>query len=285
MKPMRSAALLVMFAACYGPTLTRGLPCSESKDCPDGESCDLSTSLCTMTPDDGGADGRVTTNLVGRWDFDEGTGTNVRDTSGVAPLIDLRINGNLDAFAWLPESGALAISGFDVVVASDAAASKIINASRMSNELTVEVWFVPADLVQTGPVRLVACGSAPDTKNFHLAQEMTTIEGRLRTTTTSLGGDTIPLFDGGALLVTMNHAVMTRDAEGRRFLYVNGADEATDLPGGDLSNWDSTHRLVFANELDAERDFRGELHLVAIYDRALTAAEVMRNFAAGPTAP
>jgi hypothetical protein len=39
--------------------------------------------------------------------------------------------------------------------------------------------------------------------------------------------------------------------------------------------------LVLANEPGGARLWLGELHLVAIYDRALTAAEVNSNFMAG----
>jgi len=50
-----------------------------------------------------------------------------------------------------------------------------------------------------------------------------------------------------------------------------------------MSNWDPNWQLALANELNnVSRAFRGEYHLVAIFNRALSAEEVMQNFNAGP---
>ena len=53
---------------------------------------------------------------------------------------------------------------------------------------------------------------------------------------------------------------------------------------GDFSTWTtaSDHRFALANEVElASRGWAGELHLVALYDRALSEAEILQNFAAG----
>ena len=55
---------------------------------------------------------------------------------------------------------------------------------------------------------------------------------------------------------------------------------AQDVPG-DLSNWEDGFRLALANETSHDRPWRGTYHLVAIYDRALSANDVQQNFAAG----
>jgi hypothetical protein len=39
---------------------------------------------------------------------------------------------------------------------------------------------------------------------------------------------------------------------------------------------------MMANESSGDRAWLGELHRIAIYDRALSAAEVMQNHEAGP---
>jgi hypothetical protein len=46
---------------------------------------------------------------------------------------------------------------------------------------------------------------------------------------------------------------------------------------GDLSNWDPSHRLVVGNEASLDRQWNGTVTLVAVYNRALSAAEVKRN--------
>ena len=50
---------------------------------------------------------------------------------------------------------------------------------------------------------------------------------------------------------------------------------------GSLANWIGDFRLLLANERTGDRPWHGELHLVAIYDRALSAGEVAQNFKAG----
>jgi hypothetical protein len=51
--------------------------------------------------------------------------------------------------------------------------------------------------------------------------------------------------------------------------------------GGDFSGWTSNYRLGLANEMTKDHPWLGEIHLVAIYDRALTADEVGQNYGAG----
>jgi len=53
---------------------------------------------------------------------------------------------------------------------------------------------------------------------------------------------------------------------------------------GQLGNWSDDFRLTLANELTGDRPWLGELHLIAIYGRALTAEEITRNFAVGVSA-
>lgn len=57
--------------------------------------------------------------------------------------------------------------------------------------------------------------------------------------------------------------------------YVDGAEVETrsDVPG-DFSNWDNSYFMGIGGELDNSRQWLGEVHRVAIYDRALAAEEV-----------
>jgi hypothetical protein len=79
----------------------------------------------------------------------------------------------------------------------------------------------------------------------------------------------------------LSHVVYTRDSEGKAVLYVDGKPVSTRDVGGDPSNWDDGFRLALGNELTGDRPWRGELHRVALYARALDAAEVARFAKAG----
>lgn len=79
----------------------------------------------------------------------------------------------------------------------------------------------------------------------------------------------------------LTHLVYTRDADGRAALYVNGRLQTSGEVGGGMDNWDAGFRLALANELTQDRPWLGEYHLVAVYDRTLTAEEVQRRFKRG----
>jgi hypothetical protein len=51
--------------------------------------------------------------------------------------------------------------------------------------------------------------------------------------------------------------------------------------GGTFSTWNALYELSIGNTPLSDRPFYGAVHLVAIYDRALTDADVAQNFAAG----
>ena len=80
----------------------------------------------------------------------------------------------------------------------------------------------------------------------------------------------------------LTHLLYTRSEEGVAKLYINGEQVTTANVGGNFSNWDMTYPLSIANEVSLNRPWYGDIHLVALYDRALSPAEVQQNFVAGP---
>ena len=83
----------------------------------------------------------------------------------------------------------------------------------------------------------------------------------------------------------LTHVVYSRDAQGQARISVNGKQVAIQQVAGSLDNWGDDFRLTLANELTGDRPWAGELHLVAVYSRALSDAEIARNFEAKvPTA-
>ena len=81
------------------------------------------------------------------------------------------------------------------------------------------------------------------------------------------------------------HVAYTRARDGRAAFYLDGREQRHGPVEGEFSNWDAGHRLCLANELTGDRPWLGALHQVALYDRALGAAEIAGRFAAGPEAP
>ena len=234
---------------------------------------------CATTLAAGGATSRVTAGLVVYYPFTEGSGTTITDVSGVGVPLDLIVQDET-AIRWIA-GGGLVVNA-STVIDSAGAATKLIDAAKASNAITLEAWVTPANTSQAGPARIVTLSANPSTRNFTLGQASAAYEVRLRTTSTS--GNGIPSLStpGGALSAELSHVVYTRDASGVARIYVNGIEQASGTVGGDFANWDGSYRLALANELTGDRLWLGEFHLVAIFDRALSQEEVTQNFAAGP---
>jgi hypothetical protein len=242
-----------------------------------------STSTPTSTPTPP-LSGRVIDDLQVLYTFEEGSGTTVRDVSGVGSPLDLYVSDS-SAITWVP--GALLVHSV-ASIASAQAATKVIDAAQTSNEITIEAWIEPANTIQDGPARLVTLSQDPYYRNFTLGQGLwgsqpsALYDVRLRTSATSNNGSPSLSSPVGSLTTDLTHVVYTRDASGVARIYINGADQVSGAVGGDLSNWNPAFRLALANELTGDRPWLGEFHLVAVYTRALSPAQVSQNFEAGP---
>ena len=75
--------------------------------------------------------------------------------------------------------------------------------------------------------------------------------------------------------------MFTRASDGTVCLYENGKKVRSSVVAGNFSNWNDSYRLSIANEITGDRPWLGDLHLVAVYGRALDEFEVGRNFAVG----
>jgi PKD repeat protein len=228
---------------------------------------------------------RVEDGLLALYRFDEAAGNTIRDTAGAGDPVDLVIP-TMGAVAWRP--GSLVVQA-PVLIATPGPATRLSEAIRASNALTVEAWLEPANLTQNGPARIVTLSSGTAGTNVTLGQGVfgassDVFDVRLRATGTGTGGMPSLSTPPGTLQRRLTHVVYTRDAAGITRLWLDGTERATGSAPGDLSNWDTTFRFALANEMSGNRPWLGEYHLVAVYDRALPADDVARNYAAGPSA-
>lgn len=220
---------------------------------------------------------RVTDGLQVLYTFEERGGDTVRDVSGAAEPLDLKITDPA-AVRWQP--GGLTIES-STMIARPETPTRLINALKKSNAITVEAWVTPADTVQTGPARIVTLSNSISSRNFTFGQAGDRLEARLRTTKTSTNGLPEVQSDRGSVTAAPMHVAFSRDASGNTAFYVDGREVGKSQVEGDFSKWDSKYRLALANEFSGDRPWHGTLHLVAVYDRALAIDDVRRNFAAG----
>ncbi|MEM9038075.1 MAG: hypothetical protein AAGD18_26035, partial [Actinomycetota bacterium] len=98
------------------------------------------------------------------YDFSEGSGTTVGDSSGVGAPLDLTIEDPV-AVAWT--ANGLEVTG-STEITSGGPATKVNTAVAVSGEFTFEAWVVPANTTQGGPARIVNIGGDPKNRNAML---------------------------------------------------------------------------------------------------------------------
>ncbi len=226
-------------------------------------------------------DSRTTNGLLALYDFSEKEGSSISDRSGIGRPLHLVISqpGSVE---WL--DGALRIHG-PTVIRSEEMATGLNAALQFIGEMTVEAWVRPLNVDQSGPARVVTLSKTGSERDFTLGQDGDRWDFRLRTTRTS--GNGIPSVNSAenAVSVELTHVVYTRDRNGWARIYVDGEQNVQKSVQGDFSNWDNTYHLGLANELSGDRPWLGDLHLVAIYNRALTADEIQTHFQIGADSP
>jgi len=226
---------------------------------------------------------RVQAGLQALYTFKEARGGIVHDVSHAGTPLDLKIE-NEQAVRWSPKG--LLLTG-PTLVASPGPASKIVQACKASNEVSLEVWFRPATLTPAAKDgRILKLSADPRNQNFMIGQNeyqgpTRSYFARLRSTGTDLvGKPATPLPEGTAVLKP-THIVFTRAASGAVSLYVDGVELARGSVAGNLSHWNDGYRLGLGNEFSNDRPWLGEIQLAAVYSRALGADEVKQNHRAG----
>ncbi len=228
---------------------------------------------------------RTTQGLLLLYTFDASAGSRVFDKSKVLPRIDLEID-DAKAVTWL-EFGALQIDAA-TVISSQGAAQKLNTRLPASGAVTLEMWV--ASTRTFGTERIVSISQSNSRRNITLDQggggsdPGSRYEARLRTSATgNAGSDTFLRTNKGVVTPgVLQHVVYTRDVAGRARLYVDGGLQKSGNVTGHLGNWDASYALLLANETNVSRPWLGRYDLLAVYERALTQADVLQNYAAGP---
>jgi len=222
---------------------------------------------------------RVHQGLQVFYDFTAAKGARVFDRSGHANPMNLRIE-HPDRVRW--NEGSLTVTG-KTRIRSAGPAARVTEAIRASGESSIEAWITPANTTQEGPARIVTISRNSQNRNVTLGQEKNAFDVRFTTTSTSSNGE--PSTRLGGLDTRLTHLVFTTNRKGEAILYRDGKEAVRKTIGGAPSNWNAKDAFALANELSKDdRSWLGTYHLVALYDRDLTPADVRQNFEAGPDA-
>ncbi len=209
------------------------------------------------------------------YEFDEDSGSQIIDSSGVNPPANLDIP---DQRALKRESGSLTLLR-PVLLSSKSPPTKLIKAIKKSGEITISAWITPTNLSQSGPARIVTISRNSSSRNVTLGQDKTKFDARFRTEKTGVNG--IPSLSSGKALTKRTHVVFTRSKNGIGRIYINGRKNGQRSFPGSLKNWDNNYRIALGNELSNSRPWIGTFHQVAVYSQALSPTEIADQFQNG----
>jgi hypothetical protein len=232
---------------------------------------------------------RYAENLVAFYDFKEGQGDIIHDRIATdGRPINLQLTGD---YSWMSSWG---------VQFNDARAVSTHNEFKLTRDIaspaggtgqyTVEYWATNANIVQDGPARIVTYSRDSGSSNFMIGQNAYNFVFRNRALLADMDGNGNPALEtydaDEDAQDRLQHVVVTYDQYRGRRIYVDGRwTDDVDVQGpGRLWNWDTNaaYKLAFGNVPSSEdRHWEGQLRLVAIYDTALTDAQIIQNYQAG----
>lgn len=219
-------------------------------------------------------DSRVEDDLIALWDFNEANGDSIKDRQS-SPLnltvANIARTTRVDSGLRIDEA---------TVIQSDRNASKINNAVRSSQEVTLEMWLSPADIEQSNAM-IFGISVNQNARNLAAIQDGVDLDALLRSRATNTRGEPPTTAAGALEAEQMIHFVFTRDSSGNTKVYLDGVEVASGTVGNNLGNWISGHWLTLGAERNGTKPWLGTYYTVAIYDRALESTEVIQNFAFG----
>ncbi len=217
------------------------------------------------------ASGRSVDGLVAYFPFSEGTGSVAMDRSAYGQPLALEFSSEV---SWLGSTNGIQCAGGGAQTIE--AAAKLSEALMDTHRMTYETWVVPANLTQDGPTRMGTSGaSSSEQQNFILGQSGAAVEMRLNVNWRKT------LRTGDILETRLTHLVATYDGEFMR-IYMDGELVAEKAQTGALT-LNTGFPVSVCNEGTVNRDYHGIVRMVAWYNRALTPAEIVGNFNAGPS--
>ncbi|WP_339669385.1 LamG domain-containing protein [Dasania marina] len=224
--------------------------------------------------------GRAEGSLLAKWEFREGEGITVADTSGVDPAIVLTASGDHE---WISGWG-MRFDGGRVQGAVETS-TKLSGQLSLTGEYSIEAWVVPFNVSQED-AWVVAYSGSNSSRNFMLSQSLYNYNVAVRSSVSSgNGGEPVlsTLDAQEAAQSALQHIVTTYSPLDGRKIYVNGVDMGLTDPvgGGSLNNWNAGFALTIANSVGGNRPWQGAVRMVAVHDRELTPVQITANYDVG----
>ncbi len=226
--------------------------------------------------------GRIDSEIIAKYEFKTGKGGIAYDNSGSG--IDLSLIGNVDwSSAW-----GVKIDDGGRLQATVANSRKLANHIMSTGEYSIEAWVIPDNVDQgmndNNPAAIVSY-NAQDGRNFTLGQYEYNYSYLNRTDKSDLDGlaEVHTPNDDQLLQATLQHIVVTFNPLDGRKLYVNGelADVNDPDKGAVLRDWDNSYAFALGALAGGGSAWKGSIRFVGMHKRALSAADIKKNFDVG----
>lgn len=230
---------------------------------------------------------RYKNGLIAYYNFSLNSDTIIHDLSGFGNPLDLYITDTMSV-NWTKNSRFEIKS--NTLVHSLVPATKVVNACKKTNEITLECWIKPTLTDYNSDATIISLSQDPENLGISLMQsDYSFTENKnykyllgLSTKSTETTGRPYLTTDENDI-ITMHHIAYTRNDLGEEKLYLNGEIVANSLKPLGFDNWKSHFHLYLGNESTMQKPWMGMFYLMAIYDVALTQDQITQNFIAGPT--
>jgi hypothetical protein len=229
--------------------------------------------------------GRIDTDIIAKYEFKTGKGSIAYDTSGVDPIANLNLIGNVGwSSAW-----GLKFKDTGKAQAATADSRKFYDLLRAAGEYSIEAWVIPDNVVQgdndNNPARIVTYSGSNTSRNFTLGQYEYNYSFMNRTAASDANGlpELATAANAEVLQASLQHVVVTFDPIRGRRIYVNGEFTGNSDPdaGAVLQDWDSSFALAIGNDVSNNRPWTGSIRFLAIHKRAMSAGDIKTNFDVG----
>jgi Concanavalin A-like lectin/glucanases superfamily len=154
---------------------------------------------------------------------------------------------------------------------------ELLDTCQKTNEFTIEAAITTGRADQSGPAPIIAFSSSPKSRNFILGQDHDSLILELNLKTAADAGKVTARL-GKLTAGQLQHVVLTLSAS-KLNCYLDGKPIVLSAAArGDLSGW-TEQPLVFGDEYSGGRhNWSGRLEGIAIFSRALTEEEAVRQF-------
>ncbi len=230
---------------------------------------------------------RIRDGLIAYYNFGYNTDQVIYDQSGYGNPLNLKIL-NSSAISW-DETHKMELLS-NTALMSITPATKIVEAVKRTNAITVECWLKPDDYDITSKSRIFSLAKDENDVGVVLDQNMTYdtenknfgYSVRMQTSTTNSSGYPEIESDKSFTSLTLLHLTYVRDSLGRETVFLNGDESSSGYRPSDLNTWNANYYLKLGNGADMNFPWKGSFYAVAIYDKALSQSEIQKNFSAGP---